>query len=156
MQKTTYLKKEEVALGNKKWFIFDAKDLILGRVAVEAANILRGKNKPNFTPNVDCGDYLIITNVKDIKYSSNKTEKEFVIHHSGYIGGLKKMSLKDALVKKPDQLLYDAIKGMLPKNRLAKQMIQKLFIFLDDNHDKKAQNPIQYKIPYNSKLNPNS
>lgn len=145
MQKTTMLKKEEAAK-NRKWLLVDATDLILGRLAVEAANILRGKNKPNFTLNVDCGDNLIIINTDKIKVSSNKDEREYRYNHSGYIGGLRKRSVKTMIEKYSDELVYDAIKNMLPKNRLSRQIIKKLHVYKNDKHDHEAQKPETIKL----------
>ncbi len=148
MQKTTFIKHEE-ALKNKKWYIIDASDMILGRLAVEVANILRGKNKPDFTPNVDCGDYVVIINSDKVVLSSDKAEKEKWYTHSGYIGGLRERSGKIMLQKYSDELVYEAIKGMLPKNRLSRQLIKKLHIYKNANHKQEAQQPVEYKIKKN-------
>ncbi len=148
MQKTTFIKHEE-ALKNKKWYIIDASDMILGRLAVEVANILRGKNKPDFTPNVDCGDYVVIINSDKVVLSSDKAEKEKWYTHSGYIGGLRERSGKVMLQKYSDELVYEAIKGMLPKNRLSRQLIKKLHIYKNANHKQEAQQPVEYKIKKN-------
>lgn len=145
MQKTTMLKKEEAAK-NRKWYLIDASDLILGRLAVESANILRGKNKPDFTLNVDCGDNLIIINTNKIKVSSNKAEREFRYNHSGFIGGMRKRSVETMIEKYSDELVYDAIKNMLPKNRLSRQIIKKLHVFKTEKHDHEAQKPELIKL----------
>lgn len=145
MQKTTFVKNEQ-ALMNKKWYIIDATDQILGRLSVEVANLLRGKNKPDFTPNVDCGDNVIIINSDKIKLSSNKDEKEFWYNHSGYIGGLRKRSGKEMIQKYSDELIYEAIEGMLPKNRLSRQLIKKLHIYKKDIHKHEAQKPVKYEL----------
>lgn len=145
MQKTTFVKNEQ-ALMNKKWYIIDATDQILGRLSVEVANLLRGKNKPDFTPNVDCGDNVIIINSDKIKLSSNKDEKEFWYNHSGYIGGLRKRSGKEMIQKYSDELIYEAIEGMLPKNRLSRKLIKKLHIYKKDVHKHEAQKPIKYEL----------
>lgn len=145
MQKTTFVKNEQ-ALMNKKWYIIDATDQILGRLSVEVANLLRGKNKPDFTPNVDCGDNVIIINSDKIKFSSNKDEKEFWYNHSGYIGGLRKRSGKEMIQKYSDELIYEAIEGMLPKNRLSRQLIKKLHIYKKDIHKHEAQKPVKYEL----------
>lgn len=148
MQKTTFIKHEE-ALKNKKWYLIDASDVILGRLAVEVANILRGKNKPDFTPNVDCGDYVVIINSDKIKLSSDKAQKEKWYTHSGYIGGLRERSGQVMIDKYSDELIYQAIKGMLPKNRLSRSMMKKLHIYKNANHNQEAQKPIEYKIKAN-------
>lgn len=145
MQKTTFVKNEQ-ALMNKKWYIIDATDQILGRLSVEVANLLRGKNKPDFTPNVDCGDNVIIINSDKIKLSSNKDEREFWYNHSGYIGGLRKRSGKEMIQKYSDELIYEAIEGMLPKNRLSRQLIKKLHIYKKETHKHEAQKPIKYEL----------
>lgn len=145
MQKTTFVKNEQ-ALMNKKWYIIDATDQILGRLSVEVANLLRGKNKPDFTPNVDCGDYVIIINSDKIKLSSNKDEREFWYNHSGYIGGLRKRSGKEMIQKYSDELIYEAIEGMLPKNRLSRQIMKKLHIYKKDSHKHEAQKPVKYEL----------
>ena len=148
MQKTTFVK-NEAAMANKKWYIIDASNVILGKLAVEAANILRGKNKADFTPNVDCGDFLVIINSDKIVLSSNKAEKEKWYTHSGYIGGLKERSGKQMLEKYSDELIYEAIKGMLPKNRLSRYIIKKLFVYKDGNHKQAAQKPVELKVKNN-------
>lgn len=145
MQKTTFVKHEE-ALKDKKWYIIDATNLILGRLAVEIANLLRGKNKPNFTPNVDCGDNVIVINSDKIALSSNKAEKEIWYSHSGYIGGLKKKSGSLMISKHSDKLIRNAVLGMLPKNNLSRSLIKKLYINKKSEHDKHAQKPIEYNI----------
>lgn len=148
MQKTTFVK-NEAAMANKKWYIIDASNVILGKLAVEAANVLRGKNKADFTPNVDCGDYLVIINSDKIVLSSDKAEKEKWYRHSGYIGGLKERTGKQMLEKYSDELIYEAIKGMLPKNKLSRNIIKKLFVYKDNNHKQTAQKPVELKIKNN-------
>ncbi len=145
MQKTTFVKKEQ-ALSNKKWYIIDATDKILGRLAVEVANLLRGKNKPDFTPNVDCGDNVIIINSNKIRVSSDKDQKEFRYNHSGYIGGLRKRSVGEMIEKYSDELIYEAVEGMLPKNRLSRQLIKKLHIYKNPVHKHEAQKPQEYEL----------
>lgn len=145
MQKTTFIKNEQ-ALANKKWYIIDATDKILGRLAVEVANLLRGKNKADFTPNVDCGDFVIIINSDKIKLSSDKGDREFWYNHSGYIGGLRKRSGNEMINKYSDELIYEAVEGMLPKNRLSRQLIKKLHIYKNANHKHEAQKPQVYEL----------
>lgn len=145
MQKTTFVKNEE-ALKNKKWYIIDASNVILGKLAVEAANLLRGKNKADFTPNVDCGDYLIIVNSDKVILSSNKIDREKWYTHSGYIGGLKEKSGRLMIEKYSDKLVYDAIKGMLPKNTLSRYIIKKLHVYKGANHMHEAQKPEELKV----------
>lgn len=145
MQKTTFIK-NEAALQNKKWYIIDASNVILGKLAVDAANVLRGKTKADFTPNVDCGDYLIIINSDKVVLSSNKIDREKWYTHPGYIGGLKEKSGREMIEKYSDKLIYDAIKGMLPKNTLSRNIIKKLHVYKDSNHKHEAQKPVELKV----------
>ncbi len=145
MQKSTMLKKEE-ALKNRQWFIIDATNAIVGKIAVQIANLLRGKNKPNFTPNVDCGDYVIVYNTNKMVLTGNKLENEKWYSHSGYIGGLRTRTGKVMMNKYSDELLELAVRGMLPKNRLSRRIITKLHIFknaVTKNYD--AHKPISIK-----------
>ena len=126
-------------IDQRKWYQIDATNFILGKLAVIAANILQGKDKKNFVHNQDCGDYLVITNAKNIKLSGNKAIKEFWYNHSGYIGGIRKRSGKVMIEKYADELVTTAVKGMLPKNKLAQKMIKKLHVFKDGMNDKFKQ-----------------
>ncbi len=145
MQKSTMLKKA-TAIANRKWFLIDATDLILGRLSVQVANILRGKNKPTFTPNVDCGDFVVIINAKKIQLSGNKKETEIWYDNSHYIGGLRSRSGKEMIEKYPVELIRRSVKGMLPQNRLSRQIIRKLYIYPNDTHKHEAQKPIKLDI----------
>lgn len=145
MQKTTMLKKEQ-AMANKKWYIIDATDLVLGRLSTNVANLLRGKNKTSFTPNVDCGDYVVIINTDKIKLTGNKLENENKYNHSGYIGGLRVRSYRTMKEKYSDELVRNSIKNMLPKNKLSNQIITKLHLYKNDTHNHEAQKPIEYKV----------
>ncbi len=145
MQKVTMLKKETAAK-NRVWYTIDASGVVLGKLAVVAADILRGKNKPTFTPNVDCGDYLIITNCNNVIVSSDKADREFRYSHSGYIGGIRKRSVREMIDKYSDELVEIAIKGMLPKNRLSQQIIKKLFVYKDGGKDHSKQKPKVIKV----------
>ena len=136
--KTFSLKKENI---QKKWLLIDAKDAVLGRLAAVSANILRGKNKPEYTPNSDIGDFVVLVNAKKIEVTGNKAENKIYYRHTGYPGGIKKISFKDQLDKDPEKLIRDAVKGMLPKNRLNRQIIKKLKVYNDENHPHEAQNP---------------
>lgn len=140
MQKSTMLTKEQ-AFAQRKWYVIDATDLILGRLSVKVADVLRGKNKPIFTPNVDCGDYVIIINADKIKLSSNKAEREIWYNHSHYLGGLRSRKGSEMINKYSDELIRRSVKGMLPKNKLARQIITKLYIYKGANHKQIAQNP---------------
>lgn len=145
MQKSSMLKKE-AAQQSRTWYLIDATDLVLGRLSVKLADMLRGKNKPTWTPNVDGGDYIIVTNVKNLRLTGNKLENEFWYNSSHYIGGLRTRNGKEMLTKYPVELLRRSVKGMLPQNRLSRQIIKKLFIYADENHPHQAQNPKLLKI----------
>jgi large subunit ribosomal protein L13 len=118
----------------------------LGDLAVFSANLLRGKNKPVFTPHVDCGDYLIIRNAKNIKLTGKKLTDKKYYNHSLYIGGLRTRSAKEMLEKYPEEMIYEAIKGMIPKNRLGRSVINKLFVYGDNGKAHEAQNPARIQI----------
>jgi len=145
MQKTTMLKKE-AAVKARKWYVIDASGVVLGKLAVCAANILRGKNKPTFTPNVDCGDHVIIINTDKVIVTGNKALKENRYSHSGYIGGLRTRSVKEMIAKYSDELVFEAVKGMIPKNRLADSIIKKLHVYKDGGKDHSKQKPIAIKV----------
>jgi large subunit ribosomal protein L13 len=130
----------------KKWFLIDAKGKNLGRLSTEIAKILRGKNKPIFTPNVDCGDYIIVINAREIKVTGNKLSGKMYYRHSGYVGNLKSTSLKEMLVKNPEFVLRNSIKGMLPHNALSRQVIRKLKIYAGDTHPHEAQKPHKIEV----------
>jgi large subunit ribosomal protein L13 len=138
MKTTKFAKKEEV---QRKWFLVDAKDLILGRMAVKIADRLRGKNKPIFTPNVDTGDFVIVINADKVKVTGNKLEDKKYYSHTGYIGHIKEESLKDRLSTSPDEVVKAAVWGMLPKNRLGRAMIKKLKVYAGSDHGHTAQKP---------------
>jgi len=127
----------------RKWYLVDAKDQTLGRISVVIADLLRGKNKTIFTPHVDCGDYVIVINTKDIKLTGNKLEDKKYYRHSGYPGGLTTTSLGEMLQKAPNKVIYHAVKGMLPKNKLASEIISKLKLFTGEEHSHIAQKPIK-------------
>lgn len=143
MQKTTMIKKE-IAFKNRKWFMIDAAGAIVGKLAVQVANLLRGKNKPTFTPNVDCGDYVIIYNTDKMVLSGKKLENEYWYNHSQYIGGLRKRNGEIMLSKYSDELLSVAVWGMLPKNRLSRKLMTKLHIYKKEITKKyDAQHPVK-------------
>lgn len=126
---------------DKKWYVIDAAGKPLGRVASEAASILRGKKKPIYTPHVDTGDFVIIINAEKAVLTGNKMLDKKYRHHSGYLGGLKEMSYKDLFIKKPTMPIYLAVKGMLPKNSLGRKMLTKLKVFAGPEHIHQAQKP---------------
>ncbi len=137
--RTTYMAKPEDI--RRSWYIIDAAGRPLGRVATEAARILRGKHKPEFTPHIDTGDHVIIINASEVVLTGRKPEQKFYYHHSGYPGGLKKVSYAIMLAKKPDKAMYLAVRGMLPKNRLGRAMLKKLRVYRDNQHPHQAQQP---------------
>lgn len=126
---------------NRKWYVVDADGMTLGRLASEVAKILRGKNKPIFTPHMDTGDYVIIVNAEKVKVTGKKLDQKVYYHHSGYVGGLKETTLKEKLAKKPEQVIELAVKGMLPKGPLGRQMYRKLFVYAGPEHNHAAQKP---------------
>lgn len=125
----------------RKWFIVDATGHTLGRLASEVANVLRGKNKPVFTPHVDTGDYVIIINAEKIKVTGKKLDQKIYYNHSDYVGGMKETTLKAMLAKKSTYVVEHAVKGMLPKGPLGRQMMSKLHVYAGENHGHEAQKP---------------
>ena len=125
----------------RKWYVVDATGMTLGRLASEVAKILRGKNKPVFTPHEDTGDYVIITNAEHIKVTGKKLDQKVYYHHSDYVGGMKETTLREMLNKKPEKVIELAVKGMLPKGPLGRQMMTKLHAYAGAEHDHQAQKP---------------
>ncbi len=125
----------------RKWYVVDAEGMVLGRLASQVAAILRGKNKPTFTPHVDTGDHVIILNADKVVLTGDKLNQKFYRRHSGYPGGLKETSYKVMMEKKSDLAVIEAVRGMLPKNALGRQMIKKLRVYKGATHDHQAQNP---------------
>jgi len=125
----------------RKWFVVDATGYTLGRLSSEIAKILRGKNKPIFTPHMDTGDYVIITNAEKISVTGKKLDQKIYYHHSEYVGGMKETTLKEMLNKKPEKVIELAVKGMLPKGPLGRQMYKKLFVYAGPEHKHEAQKP---------------
>ena len=125
----------------RKWYVVDATGYTLGRLASEVAKILRGKNKPIFTPFIDAGDYVIITNADKIKVTGKKLEQKVYYRHSDYVGGMKETTLKEMLNKKPERVIELAVKGMLPKGPLGREMYKKLFVYAGPDHKHAAQKP---------------
>ncbi|ACH37933.1 MULTISPECIES: 50S ribosomal protein L13 [Citrifermentans] len=141
--KTQVAKKEEVT---RDWYLVDVDNKVLGRVATEIANVLRGKNKPTFTPSVDTGDFVIVVNAEKIALTGRKLADKTYYSHSSYPGGLKEITAGKLLDKKPEELLKKAVKGMLPKNKLARHMLKKLKIYSGGAHPHAAQNPKNLNI----------
>ena len=125
----------------RKWFVVDAEGKTLGRLATEVARILRGKHKPIFTPYLDTGDYVIVVNAEKVKVTGKKLDQKIYYHHSGYVGGMKETTLKEMLAKKPERVMEHAVKGMLPKGPLGRQMYKKLFVYVGPEHKHAAQKP---------------
>ena len=125
----------------RKWYVVDASGMALGRLASKVAAILRGKNKPTFTPNVDTGDFVIIVNTDKVVLTGKKLEKKYYRYHTGHIGGLKEIQYKTLMAEKSDVAVYEAVKGMLPKNSLGRQMLTKLKVYKGAEHKQQAQKP---------------
>jgi len=136
--KTFSAKKEEV---QRKWYLIDAEDKVLGRMASKIAERLRGKHKPIYTPHVDTGDFIIVTNADKVLLTGKKLKQKIYYRHSGYPGGLKSITTEELKQKKPEELIRLVVKGMLPKNRLGRQMIRKLKVHAGAEHPHQAQNP---------------
>jgi large subunit ribosomal protein L13 len=130
----------------RTWYVIDAEDVVLGRLAVAAANLLRGKHKPTFTPNVDGGDFVIIVNAEKVAISGDKLKSKLAYRHSGYPGGLRSRSIGELIQKHPDRVVEKAILGMLPKNKLARQIKRKLHVYAGPQHPHIAQQPAPYEI----------
>lgn len=126
---------------DRKWYVVDATDMTLGRLASEVAKVLRGKNKPIFTPHIDCGDNVIVINAEKIKVTGKKMDQKVYYRHSDYVGGLKEATLREKLEKKPEQVIELAVKGMLPKGPLGRQMFTKLHVYAGPEHKHEAQKP---------------
>ena len=142
----TYMAK--AATVERKWYVVDAAGVPLGRLASQVAAVLRGKHKPTFTPNVDCGDYVIVINCDKVALTGKKAEKKLYTYHTGYIGGLKQTPYGEMLAKKSDVVVMEAVKGMLPKNTLGKQMLKKLRVYKGAEHKQQAQQPVELTFKY--------
>ena len=125
----------------RKWYVVDATDMTLGRLASEVAKVLRGKNKPTFTPHIDTGDYVIEVNAEKIKVTGKKLDQKVYYHHSEYVGGMKETTLREMLAKKPEKVIELAVKGMLPKGPLGREMYTKLYVYAGPDHKHQAQKP---------------
>ena len=140
----TYMAHAETV--ERKWYVVDAAGLTLGRLATKVASVLRGKHKPTFTPNVDTGDFVIVINTDKVVLTGKKLEDKFYRYHSGYIGGLKEIPYKKLMAEKSDLAVYEAVKGMLPKNSLGRVMLKKLRVYKGAEHNHAAQKPEVLKI----------
>ncbi len=142
--KNSYMqKKEEI---ERKWYVIDASDKTLGRLATKVAHILRGKHKATYTPHVDCGDFVIITNASKINLTGNKLNDKIYYNHSGYTGGLRERTAREMKENYSEEMIERAVKGMLPKGRLGRQMYRKLFVYAGDTHPHMAQQPVELKM----------
>ncbi len=144
--RTTFIAK--TAEIERKWYLVDAEGKTLGRLSSQIAAVLRGKNKPTFTPNIDTGDYVIVINADKIKVTGNKLEDKLYRRHSDYTGGFKETTLRQLMEKKPTEAVKHAVKGMLPKNALGKNMYKKLFVYAGSEHKHEAQKPEVLEIKY--------
>lgn len=144
IMKNTYMQKKEDLVRN--WYVIDASDKNLGRVATQAAHMLRGKHKATFTPHIDCGDFVIIINANKVNLTGNKLDDKIYYNHSGYTGGLRKRTAREMRDNYPVEMVERAIKGMLPKGRLGRQMYKKLFVYAGSEHPHTAQQPVEYKM----------
>lgn len=129
-----------------KWYVVDAEGKTLGKLAVEVAMTLRGKKKPIYTPHVDCGDYVVVINAEKVAVTGKKESDKIYKHHSGYPGGLKEVALKDLRARKPEEIIRHAVKGMMPKGKLGRQMFKKLKVYSGSEHPHKAQCPVEMEI----------
>lgn len=141
--KTFQAKKEEVV---RNWYVVDATGQTLGRLSTKVASVLKGKHKPIYTPHVDCGDYVIVINAEKIKLTGKKWTDKIYYHHTDYPGGLRMISAKDLMAKKPTEMVEKAIKGMLPKTKLGNDMYRKLFVYAGSDHKHEAQKPVVLEV----------
>lgn len=140
----SYMQKKETV--ERNWYVIDATDIALGRLATKAASMLRGKHKATYTPHIDCGDYIIITNASKVKLTGDKLNKKLYYNHSGYTGGLRTRTAKEMISKYPVEMVETAIRGMLPNGRLGRQMYKKLFVYEGETHPHTAQKPVVVEV----------
>lgn len=140
----SYMQKKETV--ERNWYVIDATDIVLGCLATKAASMLRGKHKATYTPHIDCGDYIIITNASKVKLTGDKLNKKLYYNHSGYTGGLRTRTAKEMISKYPVEMVETAIKGMLPNGRLGRQMYKKLFVYEGETHPHMAQKPVVVEV----------
>ena len=140
----TFMEKKETV--ERKWYVIDAEGVALGRLATKVATVLKGKHKPTFTPHIDCGDYVIVVNAEKVKLTGNKLNDKMYYNHSGYTGGLRERNAKTMIENYPEEMIERAVKGMLPKGRLGRQMYTKLFVYAGPEHKHAAQQPVELKV----------
>ncbi len=141
--KNTYMQKAQEV--SRNWYVIDAEDVNLGRLATKVAHVLRGKHKTTYTPHVDCGDYVIVVNASKINLTGNKLNDKIYYNHSGYTGGLRERTAKEMKENYPVEMVERAVKGMLPKGRLGRAMYKKLFVYAESEHPHTAQKPVEMK-----------
>ncbi|MEA4898551.1 50S ribosomal protein L13 [Bacillota bacterium Meth-B3] len=140
----TYMAKKGAV--DRQWLVIDAEDLVLGRMASQVASMLRGKHKPCFTPHVDTGDYIIIVNADKVRFTGKKLDQKLYRHHTGYPGGLKEATARQMMAKKPEFVIKEAVRGMLPKGPLGYAMLKKLHVYAGPEHKHEAQQPVAFEI----------
>jgi len=139
MMKNSYMQKKETV--KRDWYVIDAEGVSLGRLATRVADVLRGKHKPTYTPNIDCGDFVVVVNASKVNLTGNKLNDKIYYNHSGYTGGLRERTAKEMKENYPVEMIERAVKGMLPHNRLGRQMYKKLFVYAGSEHKQEAQKP---------------
>ena len=144
MMKNSYMQKKEEVVRN--WYVIDAEGVSLGRLAAKVANVLRGKHKPTYTPHVDCGDFVVVVNASKVNLTGNKLTDKIYYDHSGYTGGLRERTAKEMIENYPVEMVERAVKGMLPKTRLGRQMYKKLFVYEGSEHPHMAQKPEKMEV----------
>ena len=142
--KNSFMQKKETV--ERNWYVIDAEGVSLGRLATRVADVLRGKHKPTFTPHIDCGDYVIVVNASKVNLTGNKLNDKMYYNHSGYTGGLRERTAKEMKENYPVEMMERAVKGMLPKGRLGRQMYKKLFVYAGSEHPHAAQQPVELKM----------
>ena len=142
--KNTYMQKKETV--ERNWYVIDAEGINLGRLATRVADVLRGKHKPTFTPHVDCGDFVIIVNASKVNLTGNKLNDKMYYNHSGHTGGLRERTAREMKEKYPVEMIERAVKGMIPHNRLGRQVAKKLFVYEGAEHPHMAQKPVEMKV----------
>ena len=130
---------------DKKWHLIDATDKVVGRLATEIANVLRGKNNPKYTPHTDSGDFVVVINAEKVRFTGRKLDQKIYYKHTGYVGGLKERTAREQLERRTELVIMNAVKGMLPKNSLGRKQLTKLKVFAGEAHAHEAQNPVEYK-----------
>ena len=144
MMKNSYMQKKETV--KRDWYVIDAEGVSLGRLATRVADVLRGKHKPTYTPNIDCGDFVVVVNASKVNLTGNKLDDKIYYNHSGYTGGLRERTAKEMRENYPVEMIERAVKGMIPKTRLGRQVFKKLFVYEGAEHPHMAQKPVEMKI----------